>query len=138
MSVINSVMKIFKDESYRIFAIAIIISFFWHAFWLSTVSIVSKPDSVSAIKFSKVSFLGPFLGKGAMDLRARPKERSLLEKRYLEAFDKLSQYPIADISTAIAQFEPDKGAYRSRDEGMIILIDESLTDEKPELAYGEE
>lgn len=62
--------------------IAIAISFAWHIFWLSAVKIISSPVRQEAVKFSKISFLGPILSRANMVVRAAPAERSFLEKRY--------------------------------------------------------
>ncbi|MFA6320840.1 MAG: hypothetical protein WCY36_03175 [Candidatus Omnitrophota bacterium] len=138
MIAVKNMARIFKNEGYRVFFIAIIASFLWHIFCLSAVKIVSRADSVQPVKFSKVSFLGPFLGKGGMDLQVRPKERAFLEKRFLEAFNSLPELPASGTTPAIGLFESDKGVHRFRDETMTMLIDESLGSDKPELVYEEE
>ena len=122
--------KIFKDEGYRVFIIAIFASLLWHLFWISTITIVAKPDNAHQIKFSKVSFLGPLLGGGAMELQARPKERSFLEKRYLDAVSRLSTEPMAGANTAIERYEDKDEAYRLRDERMTSAIDDALAGDK--------
>ena len=131
-------IKIFKDEGWRIFAIAILASLAWHLFWLSTIAIVSNPANTRSVKFSKVSFLGPLLGKGSLDLQARPKERSFLEMRYLGESRRLSQMPMQAIVTATDKYEGGNDAYHLRDERMIAFIDDALSGEKLEPSYGEE
>jgi len=137
MTAVKNFIKIFKDEGWRIFALAVFASFLWHLFWMSAITVVSRPDRAGHVKFSKVSFLGPLLGKGDMGLQARPKEGSFLEKRYLE-LDRLSYFPAAITSPAMDDFEPDTGAYRSRDENMVILIEDALGADKAEPPYDEE
>jgi hypothetical protein len=114
--------------------IAILVSLLWHLFWLSTITIVSRPDSSRHVKFSKVSFLGPLLGKGAMELQARPKERSFLEMKYLGTFSRLSQQPDRTYAASVNTYE-NNGAYHSRDETMTALIDDALSGEKLEPFY---
>jgi hypothetical protein len=76
----------FKD---RVFIIAIVISLAWHIFWLSAITIVTAPKDARAVRFSKVSFLGPILEKGAFSFDIGPKERSLLEKRFLANVERM-------------------------------------------------
>lgn len=119
-----------KEEASRIFFAAILISLLWHLFWLSTIAIVSRPD-VRNVRFSKVSFLGPLLGKGAMELAVRPKERSFLEERYI-AVAKLLQTPTAGIINVPVGYESGSDPFHARDEKLIALIDEALSGEKLE------
>ncbi|MDD5428053.1 MAG: hypothetical protein PHI58_02325 [Candidatus Omnitrophica bacterium] len=137
MTVVKNFIKIFRDEGWRIFALAVFASFLWHLFWMSAITVVSRPDSAGHVKFSKVSFLGPLLGKGDMGLQARPKEGSFLEKRYLE-LDRSSYYPVETTNPATDDFETDTGAYRSRDENMVMLIEDALGADKTEPSYDEE
>lgn len=77
---------------YRILIAAMLISLFWHLFWLSAVKIVTAPGATKPIKFSKVSFLGPILERGAIELGLKPHDRSFLEKRYpLITYDMLNR-----------------------------------------------
>lgn len=124
------VEKFFKDESYRIFMIAVLASLLWHLFWLSTITIVAKPENARAVKFSRVSFLGPLLGGGSMEFQARPKERSFLEKRYLDAAGRLSKEPAAGANKAIEAYEEGSGASHGRDERMTSAIDDALAGDK--------
>ena len=128
----------FKDEGWRIFALAILASVIWHLFWLSTITIVSNPANTRSVKFSKVSFLGPLLGKGGMELQAQPKERSFLEMRYLGQSRRLAQIPGQAIATAADKYEGGNDAYHLRDEKMTALIDDALSGEKLEPSYEEE
>ncbi len=69
---------------YRIFAAAILISLALHAFWMAAIKIVASAPPSKAVKFSKVSFLGPLFARQAIEVRVSPDERSYLEKRYME------------------------------------------------------
>src|SRR3989338_808574 len=84
--------RIFKDP---IFNFAIFISVTWHIFWICMISVVVTPKEASPIKFSKVSFLGPILERGVLEVKIRPRERSLLEKRYISEIKKLNEGKIA-------------------------------------------
>ena len=65
-----------------------------------------------------------------MELQARPKERSFLEKRYLDAVSRLSTEPMAGANTAIERYEDKDEAYRLRDERMTSAIDDALAGDK--------
>ena len=88
-------------------------------------------------KFSKVSFLGPLLGKGSMEVQSRPKERSFLEIRYIDA---MSRLPLAVQAVALSrgQYDGSAAACNIRDERITAAIDSALSGEKPESAYAEE
>ncbi|MDO8526017.1 MAG: hypothetical protein Q7S07_05990 [Candidatus Omnitrophota bacterium] len=128
----KSALKIFKDENYRIFAISILTSLVWHLFWMSTIVIVSRPDNKHNVKFSKVSFLGPLLGKGAMELQARPKERSFLETRYLGRSNRSPALAMESMSLAGPRYESGNDAYHLMDGRMTASIDDALDGKKPE------
>lgn len=67
----------------RILVAAIAISLFWHFFWMFGVKVIIAPKNSGTVKFSKVSFLGPILERGALEVRMATSERSIIEKRYL-------------------------------------------------------
>ena len=136
--VVKTLSKIFKDEGLRIFVLAILASLLWHLFWLSSIAIVSNPVNTRSVKFSKVSFLGPLLGNGGMELQARPKERSFLEMRYLGKAQRSAQKPGQSIGIAADKDESDNDAYYLRDERMTALIDDALGGEKLEPSHEEE
>ena len=137
MTMSKSILKIFKNEGYRIFAIAIFASFLWHIFWMSTITIVSRPDNLRPVKFSKVSFLGPLLGKGAMELRIAPKEHSFLEKRYISEANRLALQSGGLVPSAFGTGKSDSDAYHLRNDGMTASIDNALGGEKFEPSYEE-
>lgn len=121
-----------------IFAISIFASLLWHLFWLSTIVIVSRPDSAIPVKFSRVSFLGPLLGKGSMVLQARPKEGSFLEKRRFETIAGLPAQPGMAAAPDIDGYESGDDVYHLRDERMVASIDDALSGGKFEPSYDEE
>lgn len=90
----NIKIKIFKD---RVFIYAILFSAIWHIFWISSVSVVVAPKAERKVKFSGVSFLGPILDKGILKVSVEPRERTVLEKRYLADIERLS-LRIVDIT----------------------------------------
>lgn len=132
----KALTRIFHNESARIFAIAIAISLAWHLFWISTVTIIAKPDKNAFVKFSKVSFLGPILGKGAMEVQARPKERSFLENRYLEAARSAASDLEENMIGGGRDYDVSPDLFHSRNESMSLLIDGALNAEKPQAGYG--
>jgi len=138
MTVAKTLVRIFKNDTYRIFALSILASLLWHLFWLSTIVIVSRPDGAIPIKFSRVSFLGPLLGKGSMVLQARPKESSFLEKRRFETIGRLPKQPGTAANPAIDRYEGGDDIYHLRDERMVASIDDALSGAKFEPSYDEE
>jgi len=135
----RTMLKVFKEEGCRVFALALLASLLWHIFWISTITIVSKPGSAHPVKFSKVSFLGPLLGRGAMELQARPKESSFLEKRYLDdGRGRLSQEAPLQTQEEIYGYAEENDTYYLRDEEMVASIDEALSGEKFEPSPGKE
>jgi hypothetical protein len=78
-------MKLMSDRIKidRMLAAAIAISLFWHFFWIFGVKVIIAPKNSGTVKFSKVSFLGPILERGALEVRMATSERSIIEKRYL-------------------------------------------------------
>jgi len=131
----------YRDEQIgaaKIFALALLASLLWHLFWLSTINIVSRPDNERPVRFSKVSFLGPLLGKGAMELQVRPKERTFFESRYLKAAGGLSERTAARGYPAAARYEGDVDTGRFGDERPAAAIDKAPGGEKLEPSYAEE
>ena len=137
ITAVKTLSKIFKDEGWRIFALAILASLIWHLFWFSTIAIVSNPINARSVKFSKVSFLGPLLEGGSIGLRAKPKERSFLETRYIDETHRLLQRPGQAITATAYKYENGNDAYHLRDEKMIMFIDDALSGENPEPSYEE-
>lgn len=123
-------------EGYGILALAVLISFVWHIFWLSNITIVSGSRRIEHVKFSRVSFLGPILGKGAMELRAEPKPMSFLEKRYKRAASDLAA-PMGLVKTTnlYERYEPEESASYPGGRNLSGFIDEALAGEKVEPAF---
>ncbi len=117
----------FKD---RILIIAIVISVVWHIFWISITTIVA-PKERRPIKFSRVSFLGPILERGALEVRLEPRERSFLEKHYLSGISGHDVKP--NISDQQILYIKDFSY--SHDEGLVDLIEEAVNSSKTEPSY---
>ena len=128
--------QIGQGGPYSIFALAILLSFVWHIFWLSAVNIIVMPNRTKAVKFSRVSFLGPLLTKGVMEITAKPKEQSFLEKRYVSLFDNIADKQPAMTNIVYAgYYEEDAGLLSSEDEKLKGLIDDSVSGPKLEPLY---
>ncbi|MDO8536588.1 MAG: hypothetical protein Q7S30_06255 [Candidatus Omnitrophota bacterium] len=67
----------------RVLLSALAFSVVWHLFWLSALTVVVVPKDIKPVKFSSVSFLGPILGNGMLEMSRSLHERSDPEKRYL-------------------------------------------------------
>lgn len=118
----------------RIFLIAIAISLVWHLFCISSVQIVT-PKAASPVKFSRVSFLGPLLERGAIELRLEPKERSFLEKRHLEAVENMHYTGTGDAKNrSIAYVREETPLFLDR-EKLPYLVREAVSGPKPEPVY---
>ncbi len=115
----------------RVFILAILLSFAWHLFWLSAIKVVVAPPKRAPVKFSKVSFLGPILERGAIELGVRPKERSLLEGRYLNDIGDLAAHTMPARS-ASSEYIPDDRAGLSIDRAIAVLIEDALSGTKIE------
>ncbi len=122
-------LKILKDP---VFKLALITSAALHIFWLSVVTIVVTPKESRPVKFSKVAFLGPISERTGLDVGIEPRERSLLEKRYLSDIkirpsSKASAREFADI--------PKKGTNTSKEERLVSLIEDAVSGVKLEYSY---
>lgn len=105
---------------------AIAVSLAWHVLWLSAIKIVSAPAEAAPHKFSKVSFLGPIAGRGAIEVRLALGEISFLEERYMAALRK-SAVPEPGYADKPA-IPADEG--RDVERGMSVFIERSLEGEK--------
>lgn len=74
----------------RVFIFAILLSLLMHIFWIAAVKIVATHPASERVKFSKIYFLGPILEHGMLEVRIEPRQRGLLEKRYLRCVDALA------------------------------------------------
>lgn len=126
----NIKIKISKD---RVFIYAILFSAIWHIFWISSVSVVVVPKAERKVKFSGVSFLGPILDKGILKVSVEPRERTVLEKRYLADIERLS-LRMVDITANdnYAQVGLNEGAYSVNDEEWAALTIASIDTQKIE------
>lgn len=133
MSHIKTVKK--SDLSgYRILIIAIAASLAWHLFWLSAVKIVSGPAPESPVKFSKVAFLGPILTGAAMEVRASPASRGLLERRYRNAAGKTFYAEEMFIKAQSPEYDSCRDPGRS-DQGLSSAMDDAVAGRKLEPDY---
>jgi len=80
-------------SKYRILSYAIIASLVWHLFWISALKVVVSKPPKAAVRFGRVSFLGPILSRSAIELKISPRQRSLLEKRYLRELEGIMAFP---------------------------------------------
>jgi len=102
----------------RVLLSALIFSAAWHLFWLSALTVVVVPKDTKPPKFSSVSFLGPILGAGMLEVSSAVHERSIPEKRYLSEIENSSAlirekadpdaYTEADLSAGTDIFESDE------------------------------
>jgi hypothetical protein len=123
-----------EPSGLKILILAIALSFVWHIFWLFSVKIVSAPIRQDAVKFSKVSFLGPILSSISMEVRAAPASRSFLERRYrVMAVRSFS----AEARTGAQPASKDAGDAPSvRSDGPLsAAIDDAVSGEKLEPDY---
>lgn len=79
---------IFKE---RIFFLAILISVACHLFWIAAVRIKVSEGKAKQVRFSKVSFLGPYVLKTGTVARISPLERTFLEKRFAGMVEKVRE-----------------------------------------------
>jgi hypothetical protein len=71
----------------RILISAIIFSAAWHIFWLSAFTVVVVPKVKKTVKFSNVSFLGPILERGVLNVNIKSYDRTELEKKYFDSIE---------------------------------------------------
>jgi hypothetical protein len=119
-------------ESPRIFVLAVVISFSLHIFWISAIRIIAAPNRTKAVKFSRVSFLGPILERGTMDLSVTPRTRSFIERRYAKTLADKFASSRAESGRDSSRYEKAKTALLQKSETLIPLIDEALSQTKPE------
>lgn len=121
---------------YHIFILAITISAAVHIFWLSVIKVVVMPSRMEPIKFSKVSFLGPILERGSMEVRVQPKSLSYLEKRYLANIDSISGQGNRGAKELKAKYDRlDRDFGLLSNEKLAYLIDEAVSGLKSEPLY---
>ncbi len=124
-------------SSYRILAIAILISLGWHLFWLSAVKIVSTSSAgTGRTKFSKVSFLGPILTKVSMEVRVQPAARSFLEKRFISAVERVCAEAARRLEAPDRRKAGAMTGSRLADVRLPRVIDETVSGRKLEPDFG--
>lgn len=130
MSFVNIVKK--KDRpGFRVLAIAIAISLACHILWLALIRIVSSPIPKSAVRFSKVAFLGPILAGVTMEVRVSPAHRGMLERRYRKIMGEISYDPGAPREASIVGYESRVINDRTS-HGLSAIIDDAVAGKKLE------
>lgn len=120
-------------SKYRILILAIAASFVWHVLWLSVIKVVAAPNSAQTVKFSKISFLGPILAKGSLEVRSEPQLRSILEKRYLSEVGQLPRRQLEELKISGLQYGMRAGPSGLQDDGKLAYaIDEAVAGQKME------
>ena len=92
-------------SKHRILSYAILASLIWHLFWISALKVVISKPPQAAVKFGKVSFLGPILSRSAIELKISPRQRSLLEKRYLLDLEDIMAVPMRNGSGVRPEYD---------------------------------
>jgi len=105
---------------------------------MSSIKVVVAAPKREPVKFSKVSFLGPILERGAIDLMVQPTERALLERRYLDRVARRTVYAVLPRETFAIKDEWSDSIHLSGDGKLVDLIDEALSATKAEPVYGAE
>jgi hypothetical protein len=123
---------------YKILIVALGVSLLWHTFWLSAVKVVSSPEAKERVRFSKVSFFGPFHNRGPINLRVQPKERGFLEKRYFKVIERGAVDARSQNGKTRYRYESTSSAGIAYSQTMTSLIDESLGGSRPEPDYDAE
>ena len=120
----------------RILIVAIAISLAWHLFWVFGVTVIVAPAKTGAVKFSKVSFLGPILERGALEVRVARGERTFLEKRYLAQISRMA--PVIDEAGWYIRPEDliEKDIHALNGPAVVKAVKEALSASKLEPDYG--
>ena len=120
----------------KVLLAAIIISLAWHLFWVYGVTVVVDPGKTGTVKFSKISFLGPILERGALEVRVARGERTFLEKRYLAQIGRM----VPLIDDAVIDIRPEglieKDIHASSGPAVARAVKEALSASKLEPDYG--
>ena len=130
-------MKIALRRIYfdRMLILAIAVSLAWHLFWMFAVNVVVAPKNTGGVKFSKVSFLGPILERGALEVRVAPSQRTFLERRYLAAAGKMVPVIEEEPEMPSADTLAESDIYVSLDAKLAPLIKEAVSASKLEPNY---
>ena len=119
---------------YKILSYAILASVIWHLFWISALKVVVSKTPQKTVKFGKVSFLGPILSRGAIELKLAPRQDSLLEKRYLAELEGLMPAP-APFAPGTRPVYDTKGSPIISDDDISRFIEEAVAGVKLEPDY---
>jgi len=119
----------------RVFFLALIASAAWHIFWLSAVTVVVAPKETAVVKFSNISFLGPLLARGTLEVRIEPPQRSFLEGRRLDFVEKMPIEMTRDIAGSAQGGFPVKDLPVSTDEKLTNFVKKAVGGLKKEAAY---
>ncbi len=131
------VLKIVLSK-YRILIMAIGLSLILHCFWLSVVKVIVAPENTRAVKFSKVSFLGPILTRMATEVRVSPRARSFLEDRYNTIAQNTTKRQSVPVAGAYLKDDSSKSSSVPVNYKLVWLIDNAVSDRKLEPAPNDE
>ncbi|MCM8761061.1 MAG: hypothetical protein NC938_02270 [Candidatus Omnitrophica bacterium] len=129
-------IKKVESADYKILFLALLVSLVWHLFWLSAVKVVSSGESAKAVKFSKVSFLGPILTRVGMEVRAHPAARSKPEKRFLKVIGEEPAYSPTDFIGSDGRRGSIESPPRLNDEKMPYYVNKFIGGSKLEPDFG--
>jgi len=118
-------------SKYKILSYAILASLVWHFFWISAVKVVVSKPPKAALRFGKISFLGPILSRSAIELKISPRQRSLLEKRYFTELESIMTSPGQYGPVARPGFDM-KGSPIISDTGIKRFVEEAVAGAKLE------
>jgi hypothetical protein len=119
----------------KILLAAIALSLAWHVFWMFAVKVVVTPTNKGGVKFSKVSFLGPILERGALEVRVAHGERAFLEKRCLALAGKMMPLVEEPPKAPSAGSLIETDIYASIDAKLTSVIKEAMSSSKLEPNY---
>jgi hypothetical protein len=125
--------KMYKVD--KIFVAAIVISLFWHFFWMFGVKVIIAPKNSGTVKFSRISFLGPILDRGALEVRMGANERSLPEKRYLAMIGSLAPVLADQVEIPAAVDIVETDIHAAMASGLTSALKEALSASKLEPDY---
>ena len=131
-TVIRARRKLYRS---RVFIFAVLLSLFLHVFWIAAVKIVATHPASERVKFSKVSFLGPILERGMLEVRIEPRQRDLLEKRYLHDVDALNAAFRAQEARRGCADKAGEAPFRGTDDTLPAQVKDAVSGPKLQPAY---
>jgi hypothetical protein len=120
----------------KVLIFAILFSATWHIFWLSAFTVVVVPKAKKVVKFSNISFLGPILEKGGLNVNMSTHEQTILEKKYLASIMPQPSLIIVDIARDEYVLPPLGITYSGNDEGLKALTVAKIDTDKIEPGRG--